>query len=180
MNWLADLIRSILALLTPQAGPQSAPEAPQKPADGLVNQKTLDLIKGFEGLRLTAYQDSVGVWTIGYGTTAAAGVGIKPVAGMKITEAQAEAYLRAAVDKFAAQIKPLIHVPVTDNQFGACVSLAYNIGPGAFATSSVLRKLNDGDYPGAASAFALWNKAGGHVLQGLVNRRAAEAALFNS
>lgn len=143
-----------------------------------INQATLDLVKGFEGLRLKAYTDSAGVWTIGYGTTAAAGLGIEPKAGMTITEAEAERLLHAGLDKFAAQIAPLIKVPVTDNEFGACVSLAYNIGPGAFGKSSVLRLLNAGDRPGAADAFRMWNKAGGKVLAGLTRRREAERALF--
>lgn len=143
-----------------------------------INQSALDLIKEFEGLRLETYRDSVGVLTIGYGTTAAAGVGINPQPGMTITQAQAEQYLRAGVEKFAAQIRPMIKVPVTPNEFGACVSLAYNIGPGAFTRSSVLRFLNAGSKDIAAQKFALWNKAGGKVLAGLTRRRAAEAALF--
>ena len=145
-----------------------------------ISKPTLALIKSFEGLRLTAYQDSVGVYTIGYGTTAAAGVGIKPAAGMTITQADAERYLVAALAKFGAQIAPLITYPLSPNAFGACLSLAYNIGPGNFARSTVLRKINEGDLPGAAAAFASWNKAGGKVLPGLTRRRAAEAALFQT
>lgn len=144
----------------------------------MINQASLNLIKEFEGLRLKAYQDSVGVWTIGYGTTAAAGVGIEPKAGMTITQAQAEHYLQAAVEKFAAQIAPKITRPANPNEFGAMVSLAYNIGPGAFAKSSVLKRFNAGDTAGAAEAFKMWNKAGGKVLAGLVRRREAEAKLF--
>lgn len=143
-----------------------------------INQATVDLVKEFEGLRLDAYKDAVGVWTIGYGTTAAAGVGIAPNAGMRITQEQAEEYLRLGLEKFAAQIKGGITVPVTENQFGAMVSLAYNIGPGAFLKSTLLRKLNAGDYVGAAAEFARWNKAGGKVLRGLTRRREAERALF--
>lgn len=143
-----------------------------------INQAGLSLIKEFEGFRAKAYQDSAGVWTIGYGTTAAAGVGIDPKQGMTITEAQAESYLHAAIDKFAAQIIPMIKRPATDNQFSAFLSLAYNIGPGAFGKSSALRKFNDGDEAGAANAILLWNKAGGKVLAGLKRRRAAERALF--
>ena len=145
-----------------------------------INQAAVDLVKEFEGLRLTAYRDAVGVWTIGYGTTAAAGVGIVPRAGLTITEPQADEYLRIALDKFAAKIAPHIRVPVTDNQFGAIVSLAYNIGPGAFIASTLLRKLNAGDYIGASAQFARWNKAGGKVLAGLTRRRAAERALFDT
>lgn len=145
-----------------------------------INQATVDLVKEFEGLRLTAYRDAVGVWTIGYGTTAAAGVGIIPRAGLTIIEPAAEEYLRIAVEKFAAQIAPHIAVPVTDNQFGAIVSLAYNVGAPAVIKSTLLRKLNAGDYAGAAAEFARWNKAGGKVLAGLTRRRAAERKLFET
>ena len=144
----------------------------------MINDATIALVKEFEGLRLTAYQDSVGVWTIGYGTTAMAGVGIAPKAGMKITEADAEMYLRRGMEKFAAQIRPLITRPISGNEFGAFLSLAYNIGPGAFKKSSALRKFNAGDKAGAADAILLWNKAGGKVLNGLVRRRKAERDLF--
>lgn len=143
-----------------------------------MNKATIDLIKEFEGFRAKAYLDPVGILTIGYGTTAAAGVGIKPALGMTITEAQAVGYLMAAVDKFAAQIAPKITKPINENEFGAFVSLAYNIGPGAFGKSSALRKFNAGDKQGAANSILLWNKAGSKVLPGLVRRREAERALF--
>lgn len=144
----------------------------------MINKATIDLIKEFEGFRAKAYLDPVGICTIGYGTTAAAGVGIKPALGMTITEAQAHGYLMAAVDKFAAQIAPKITKPINENEFGAFVSLAYNIGPPAFAKSSALRKFNAGDKQGAANSILLWNKAGGKVMRGLVRRREAERALF--
>jgi lysozyme len=144
----------------------------------MINQAGIDLIREFEGFMSRAYKDSVGVLTIGYGTTAAAGVGITPALGMVITEAQAEAYLRAAVNKFATQIKARMTREPTPNQFAAMVSLAYNIGPGAFARSSVQRRFNAGNMAGAAASFKLWNRAGGQVLAGLTRRRAAEAALF--
>lgn len=146
-----------------------------------VNQDAIRLIKDFEGFRSTAYLDKVAnppVWTIGYGTTAAAGVGISPRAGMVITEAQASEYLQRAADKFAAMIAPKITRPINANEFGAFVSLAYNIGPPAFGRSSALRKFNAGDKRGAADALLLWNQAGGKVVTGLVRRRAAERALF--
>ena len=138
---------------TTRLGSQSAPT---------VNQEAINLIKEFEGFRAEAYFDSANVLTIGYGTTARAGVGIAPKAGMVITEEQAEVYLRKAVDKFAAQIRPHITAPINENEFGAFVSLAYNIGPGAFKGSTALRLFN----------------AGGKVLNGLVRRRQAEMALF--
>lgn len=143
-----------------------------------VNQATIDLIKQFEGCKLTAYQDHVGVWTIGYGITEGAGVGIKPAQGMTITQDQAEDLLRQAVDQFAEKVNALIDVKVTPNEFGACVSLAYNIGPNAFAKSTVLRELNAGRKDKAAVAFRMWNKAGGIVSNGLARRRDAEMALF--
>lgn len=144
----------------------------------IVNQAAIDLIKEFEGFEPKAYRDPVGIWTIGYGTTEMAGVGIDPKAGMTITHDDAERYLQLAVQKFAASVEDLIDVPVTENQFGALVSLAYNIGPSALAKSTVMKRLNAGDYQGAADAFAMWNKAGGKVLPGLTRRRAAERALF--
>jgi lysozyme len=82
------------------------------------------------------------------------------------------------VDKFAATIRPKITAPINDNEFGAFVSLAYNIGPGAFMKSSALRHFNAGDKAKAADAILLFNKAGGRVLQGLVNRRKDERVLF--
>ncbi len=144
----------------------------------IVNDAAIDLIKEFEGFEAKAYRDPVGIWTIGYGTTKAAGVVVDPKSGMEITQDDAERYLQLAVQKFAAQVEGMITVPVNENQFGALVSLAYNIGPGAFKGSTVLRKLNDGDYQGAADAFLMWNKAGGKVLAGLVRRRNAERELF--
>jgi lysozyme len=145
-----------------------------------INKAALDLICEFEGFRATTYFDSAGVATIGYGTTAAAGVGIEPYPGLTITKAAATHYLMAAIEKFEGQIRPHVKVPVTENEWGALVSLAYNIGPGAFIKSTLLRKLNAGDRAGAAAQFLVWNKAGGRVLRGLERRRAAERALFLS
>lgn len=143
-----------------------------------VNKATLNLIKQYEGCKLTAYQDIVGIWTIGYGTTAAAGLGIDPAKGMTITQDRAEDLLRQGVEKFAATVDAMITAKVNANEFGACVSLAYNIGPNAFAKSTVLRELNAGHKDKAAAAFRMWNKAGGEVVKGLVNRREAEIKLF--
>lgn len=143
-----------------------------------VNKATLDLIKQFEGCKLTAYQDIVGVWTIGYGTTAMADVGIVPAKGMTITQDRAEDLLRLGVDKFAATVDALITAKVNQNQRGAVICLSYNIGPTALAKSTVLRELNAGNYDKAAAAFQMWNKAGGVVSKGLVRRREAERQLF--
>lgn len=144
----------------------------------MINQAGIDLIKRWEGFKAETYRCSAGVLTIGYGTTKAAGVGIDPQPGMRITEAQATEYLRKTVDKFAVQIRPAITAPINENEFAAFVSLAYNIGPGAFRKSSALRHFNAGDKARAADAILLFNKAGGKVLKGLQNRRAEERALF--
>jgi lysozyme len=143
-----------------------------------INKACVDLVKEYEGFEATAYKCPAGVWTIGYGTTAAAGVGIVPIEGMTITEAKAEGYLHAALDKFSAEIAPAIKAPINENEYGAFVSLAYNIGTGAFKKSSALRCFNAGNKGEAADAIMLWNKARGKVLAGLVRRRTAERALF--
>lgn len=149
-----------------------------------INERTLSLIKEFEGFRAEAYRDVAGVWTIGYGTTAAANVGVTPVPGMTITKAEAEWYLQKAVNKFAAQVEAMLTAPANDNEFGAFVSLAYNIGPGAFAKSSALRHFNAGKKDLAATAILAWNKATvkgrKQVVRGLARRREAEKALFLS
>jgi lysozyme len=143
-----------------------------------INKATIDLVKEFEGCKLTAYRDAVGVWTIGYGTTARAGLGIIPTGGMTITQAEADQLLADGLNKFADQIRPMITADLNDNQFGACVSLAYNIGVYGFNRSTALEKINAGDYAKAADSFLLWNKAGGKTLKGLVRRREAERKLF--
>lgn len=132
-----------------------------------VNQAAINLIKEFEGWRADAYLDSVGVCTIGYGTTARAGVGIVPVIGMAITKEEGEWYLQQGVEKFADQIAEYFTVEPNENEFGAFVSLSYNIGPNAFKKSSALRHFNNGDKERAAKSILLWNKAGGKVLGGL-------------
>lgn len=147
-----------------------------------VNQDTIDLIKRWEGFRAKAYRCSANVWTIGYGTTANAGVGINPKPGMVITETEAEYYLEKAVNKFADDIRPAITADINENEFGAFVSLAYNIGPGKFKGSSALRHFNAGDKKRSCANIALWNKARVNgklvVLKGLVRRRKDEQALF--
>lgn len=152
-----------------------------------VNEAGIALIKEFEGLRLEAYPDPASggePWTIGYGTTTAAAVGIAVKPGMTITEAQADQYLQLAVAKFAVKVREVLSRDPTPNQFAAMVSLCYNIGPGNFRKSSVLRHFNAGKIDAAATAFASWNKArvGGVLttMTGLTRRRAAEAALFKS
>lgn len=136
------------------------------------SQKGLDLIKSFEGLRLSAYKCPAGVWTIGYGTTA----GVKP--GQSITKERAEELLRDDVKRFEDQVLRLVKVPLTQGQLDALVSFTYNLGAANLGNSTLLRLLNAGDYKGAAAQFDRWTKAGGKELPGLVKRRAAERALF--
>ncbi|MEM9216324.1 MAG: lysozyme [Cyanobacteria bacterium P01_F01_bin.150] len=137
-----------------------------------INQAGLNLLKSFEGLDLTAYLDPVGVWTIGYGTTS--GV----YRGMKITQRQAEALLQTDLHRFEIAVTDSVTRPITDNQFSALVSFTYNVGAGAFANSTLLQLLNQGDIPGAANQFLVWVYAGGMVLPGLARRRRAERLLF--
>jgi GH24 family phage-related lysozyme (muramidase) len=137
-----------------------------------INADGLRLLKSFEGLRLEAYQDPVGVWTIGYGTT----TGVRP--GMVITEAEAESLLRRDLARFENAVADLVNVPVNDNQFSALVSFTYNVGEGALASSTLLRLLNQRDYSGTADQLLRWNRAGGAELPGLTRRRRAERALF--
>lgn len=142
----------------------------------------VSLIENFEGLRLVAYQDAVGVWTIGYGHTGACtAIGKGDVcAGMTITNAQAQTLLQSDLAYFENGVNNLLARSVNPNQFAALVSFAYNLGLGALAHSTLLSLVNDGDDAAAAQQFGLWVYAGGQRLYGLVRRRAAEAALFSS
>ena len=167
-----------------QSGPQPKPiprqiVEPTKPGTRQTNSSGVNLIKSFEGLRLKAYQDAVGVWTIGYGHTSAAG---PPTvyAGQTISEAEAESILQKDLELFENGVRNLVKVPINSDQFSALVSFSFNLGLGALGDSTLLRKLNAGDYQGAADEFPRWVKAGGQTLLGLVKRRDAERALFLS
>lgn len=143
------------------------------------SDKGIALIKQFEGCKLTAYQDSVGVWTIGYEWTQP--VDGKPIrAGMTIKQETAERLLKTGLVSYESDVFRLVKVGLTQGQFDALVSFTYNLGARSLSTSTLLRKLNAGDYAGAADEFLRWNKAGGKVLNGLARRREAERALFLS
>jgi lysozyme len=151
-------------------------ETPQ-PAGGSmnINEAGIELIKQFEGLELRAYRCAAGVWSIGYGHTQ----GVTP--GMVITEAEADLYLRMDIAEFEAGVEEALEgAPTTDGQFSAFVSLAFNIGLSAFRKSTTLARHKAGDHAGAAEALTWFKKAGGRVLQGLIRRRAAEKALYES
>ena len=143
-----------------------------QPAGMSLSQSGLNLIKSHEGLRTTAYQDPVGVWTIGYGHTGTA----KP--GQKITEAQAEQLLRQDVGWAQDAVRKNVKVPLTQGQFDALVSFTFNLGAGALGRSTLLKKLNAGNYDAVPGELARWNKNDGKVMAGLTNRRAAEAGLW--
>lgn len=143
------------------------------------SEKGIALIKQFEGCKLTAYQDSVGIWTIGYGWTQP--VDGKPIrAGMTIKQETAERLLKTGLVSYESDVSRLVKVGLSQGQFDALVSFTYNLGARSLSTSTLLRKLNAGDYAGAADEFLRWNKAGGKVLNGLTRRREAERALFLS
>jgi lysozyme len=137
-----------------------------------INRDGLELIKSSEGCILHTYDDGVGVPTIGYGHTE--GV----TWGQTITQTQAEELLKQDLNYFEQDVSSLLTVPVTDNQFAALVSLCYNIGTGAFAESTLLRFLNQGDYSGAAEQFGRWVNGGGKEMAGLIFRRSLERELF--
>lgn len=136
----------------------------------------IDLIKKYEGFRPQSYQDSVGVWTIGYGTTRINGQPVKQ--GMTITQDQALQLVQQEVNKLWSQIESIVKVPINDNQMNALVDFAYNLGFNALKTSTLMKKLNAGNFTGAANEFTRWVYAGGKVLPGLVKRREAEKQLF--
>lgn len=142
-----------------------------------INAAGLAHIKKWEGCRLDAYQDVAGIWTIGYGHTTAAGPPtVNP--GLRITQAQADEILRDDLGQFEVAVEQAVKVKLTDNQFAVLISFAFNVGIGAFHKSTLLRKLNKGDYDGVPMELGKWVNAGGKPVAGLANRRAAEAGLW--
>ena len=146
----------------------------------------LNLIKKFEGIELDnlkkfaiAYPDTGGIWTIGYGNTINKDTGQAIKQGDKIDLATAERWLKLDVAEREKKIKGLIKVPVTANMMAAMTSLSYNIGTGAFGSSTLLRLLNSGsDKNLVADQFLRWNKVQGKEVKGLTNRRKLERELF--
>lgn len=143
------------------------------------SKDAVTLIKHFEGCSLKAYPDPGSAdgkpWTIGYGHT-----GKDVVKGLRWTQAQADAALAQDVARFAGEVEGLIKVSVTQSQFDALVSFAYNIGVGALAGSTLLRLLSSGSFSGAARQFERWDKQDGRPMLGLSRRRRAERLLFET
>lgn len=138
------------------------------------SERGLALTKSFEGLRLEAYQDCAGVWTVGYGHTGAA-----IVEGMTVNDAEAEALLVADLEDAVACVNRKVTVAISQSQFDAMVDFCFNAGRGNFQQSTLLRKVNARDFAGAVVQFGLWVHAGGEVVAGLVRRRRAEAEMFS-
>ena len=140
-----------------------------------VNLETVDLIKRWEGFRAEPYKCPAGVDTIGYGHTTTKSL-MKQ--GTKITEAKAVKLLKADLAVYEKAISEMVQVDLTDGQFGALVSWCFNVGVGAAQKSTLVKKLNAGDYDSVPKELSRWNKVGNKATAGLVNRRAAEAGLW--
>lgn len=135
-------------------------------------EKAIDLIKKYEGFSARPYKCPAGVLTIGYGRT----IDVRPY---EITTEEAETiWLDKYVKTIADQILAIVKVELNNNQICALIDFVYNLGIGNFKSSTLLRKINQGDFSAAANEFLKWNKAGGIVLKGLENRRIAERMLF--
>ena len=137
-----------------------------------ISKEGIALIKKFEGIELQAYQDSVGVWTIGYGHTK----GVKE--GDNISLKQAEEMLEEELVEYEGYINNMVELGLEQNQFDALVAWVYNLGPTNLRESTLLKVLNQGLFDEVPYEIKRWNKAGGQVLNGLVRRREAEALLF--
>ena len=145
-----------------------------------ISENGLRMIRHWEGCELAAYRDGGGVWTIGDGTTRYA-EGEAVAEGDTCTADEASSWLASdAVSIASDPVNRLVTVPLSQNQFDALCVFTYNLGQGNLADSTLLRKLNAGDYAGAQAEFPRWNKVAGKPSQGLTNRRNAEANLFGT
>ena len=157
-------------------GAEQRQDTSERPVLGASNmqlsEEGISLIKHFEGCGLEAYQDSVGIWTIGYGTIK----GVKE--GDQINQDEAEHLLQEEMPEYEGYINEMVNVPLEQNQFDALCSWVFNLGPKTLSESTLLRVLTDGKYDEVPEQIVRWNKAGGQVLEGLVRRRQAEADMF--
>lgn len=143
-----------------------------------INDAGLELIKSFEGVRLAPYKDPVGIPTIGVGATFYQDGRKVTMNDPIMTDAQVTELLKFHLNKFEQDVSNLVKVPLNSNQFSALVSFAFNAGTGNLKTSTLLKKLNQLDYKGAADELLKWTKSKGQELPGLVRRRKAERELF--
>lgn len=139
-----------------------------------INAAGLALLKRFEACKLTSYKDEGGIWTIGYGHT-----GPEVTQGMMFTPEQAEMQLKKDLQEFY-HLDHYLSEQVNDNQWSALICLAYNIGLGGLKRSTLIRCINDGDIKGIKQNWLSWDHVEGVVSNGLLNRRKAELALFNT
>lgn len=143
------------------------------------SKRGVELIKAFEGLRLDPYKDAVGVWTVGYGHTSDDFYRVTP--GVKITKAFAGKLLNHDLEEAEAALDKLLgSVQLNGNQYGAVISLMFNIGNGAFQRSTLLKRLRARNFKAVPREFMKWTRAGKKTLKGLQRRRAAEVELFNT
>lgn len=138
----------------------------------------VQLIEQFEGYSDVAYKCPAGVWTIGYGSTSINGK--KVVENQTITEPEARQDVDKRLAELDKQITAAVKVPLNNNQLNALLDFCYNVGIGNFRSSTLLKKLNEGDYKQAGEQLLVWNKSNGKVLPGLVKRRQAEYDIFFS
>jgi lysozyme len=143
-----------------------------------VEDKAVDLGEEFEGFRSEPYQDSGGVWTIGFGSTRDGDSQPVTASTPPVTMDEARALAKRDLTWAAREVTNDVTVQLTDNQVAALEDFIYNLGAGNFRSSTLLRKLNAGDFDGAAAEFDKWDRAAGQVLAGLLRRRQAETDLF--
>jgi len=170
-----ETIRTTLPAEIP-VPPDTNPPSPSPALHRDTSPDGLRLIKHFEGLYLRAYQDSVGIWTIGWGHTGLRHNDGTVRPGRTITAAEAGLLLRLDLDYFEGDVQRLITVPLADHEFAALVSFHFNTG--GLGDSTLRRKLNAGDRTAAADQFLRWDKARGRTLPGLTRRRKSERNLF--
>lgn len=136
------------------------------------SKQGMALTEQFESCRLVAYQDSAGIWTIGWGHTQ----GVEE--GMTCSQAQADQWLLDDVGFAENAVNQLVKIGLTQEEFDALVDFVFNVGIGNFQKSTLLVLINDNDIEGAIGEFDKWDMAGGKVVSGLLRRRDAEKALF--
>ena len=147
--------------------------------DSTLTRDAIELVKNFEGFQSEPYRDVAGVWTIGYGSTRVDGLPVDEHT-TAVSEQQAEELMLDELEKTAARVKRLTTVPLLACELGALTSFAYNLGTGAYKSSTLRRRVNEHDLEAIPTEFLKWTIAGGRRQPGLVRRRQAEVALFFS
>lgn len=173
MNWFRSIWQAIAREQVAAGADPSADDGKQR-----ISATGIALVTHFEGFYPRAYKCPAGVWTIGWGHTGLAHRDGTVHPGREITREEGEELLRYDMQVFEEVVRSAVKVPLAQHEFDALVAFSFNVGPGSFHSSTLLRKLNAGDKDGAAKEFAKWTKAKGKVLKGLVRRRNAEATLF--